>query len=116
MPALSPQQNSENVKGSNYNLDEIQMRILNGDGGSWIKKNSEGEETHYQLDPFHKSRAIIRNVRDKHARATMLTFLKENKYKEILMYLSALEKDTEEEKIKKQLKDLSSYFKENQAG
>ena len=106
----------EGMLGSNYNLDEIQMRILNGDGGSWIKKQSEGEEIHYQLDPFHKSRAIIRNVRDKQARATMLTFLKENKYEEILMYLSALEKDTEEEKIKKRLKDLYSYFKENQVG
>lgn len=115
-PAAEFRKRKEGMLGSNYNLDEIQTRILNGDGGSWIKKQSEGEETHYQLDPFHKSKAIIKNVRDKQARATMLTFLKENKYEEILMYLSALEKDTEEEKIKKQLKDLYSYFKENQAG
>ncbi len=106
----------EGMLGLEYNLDEIQVRILNGDGGSWIKKQSDGEETHYQLDPFHKTRAIIRNVRDKQARATILTFLKENKYEEILIYLSALEKDTEDEKIKKQLKDLYNYFKENQTG
>lgn len=115
-PAAEFRKRKEGMLGSEYNLDEIKMRILNGDGGSWIKKQSDGEETHYQLDPFHKSRAIIRNVRDKQAKATMLAFLKENKYEEILMYLSALEKDTEDEKIKKQLKDLYSYFKENQAG
>lgn len=106
----------EGMLGSEYNLDEIQMRILNGDGGSWIKRQSEGEGIHYQLDPFHKSKAIVRNVKDKEARTTMLTFLKENKYEEILIYLSALEKDTEDEKIKKQLKDLYNYFKGNQEG
>lgn len=102
--------------GSEYNLDEIEKRILNGDGASWIKRQSEGEETHYQLDPFHKSRAIIRNVRDRQARATMMILLKENKYEEIIMYISALEKDTEDEKAKKQLRDLQNYFTENQIG
>lgn len=115
-PAAEFRKRKEGMLGLEYNLDEIQMRILNGDGGSWIKKQSDGEETHYQLDPFHKTKAIIRNVRDKQARATILTFLKENKYEEILIYLSALEKDTEDEKIKKQLKDLYNYFKENQTG
>lgn len=115
-PAAEFRKRKEGMLGLEYNLDEIQVRILNGDGGSWIKKQSDGEETHYQLDPFHKTKAIIRNVRDKQARATILTFLKENKYEEILIYLSALEKDTEDEKIKKQLKDLYNYFKENQTG
>lgn len=115
-PAAEFRKRKEGMLGSEYNLDEIQMRILNGDGGSWIKKQSEGEETHYQLDPFHKSRAVIRNIRDKEARKTVLTFIKENKYEEIQMYLSALEKDTEDEKHKKQLKDLYNYFKENQEG
>jgi hypothetical protein len=115
-PAKEFRERKEGMLGSEYNLDEIEMRILNGDGGNWIKKQSEGAETHYQLDPFHKSKAIMRNVRDKEARNTMLTFLKENKYEEILIYLSALEKDTEDEKIKKQLKDLYNYFKDNETG
>ncbi len=115
-PAAEFRKRKEGMLGSEYNLDEIEMRILNGDGGKWIKNHSEGENVHYQLDPFHKSKAIIRNVRDKEARATILKFLKENKYEEILMYLKALEKDAEDEKTKKKLRDLHHYFTENQEG
>lgn len=115
-PAAEFRKRKEGMLGSEYNLDEIQMRILNGDGGSWIKNQSEGEGVHYQLDPFHKSQAIIRNVQDKQARRTMLTFLKENKYEEILMYASALEKDSTDEKTKEKLKNLSNYFSENSQG
>ena len=115
-PAAEFRKRKEGMLGSIYNLDEIQIRILNGDGASWIKSHSEGEQIHYQLDPFHKSRAIIRNVQDKEARSVLLTFLKENKYKEITMYLSALETETEDEKTKLQLKSLNNYFKENQVG
>lgn len=115
-PAAEFRERKEGMLGSEYNLDEIQIRILNGDGGSWIKRQSESEEVHYQLDPFHKSRAIIRNIQDKQVRATMLTFLKQNKYEEILMYLSALEKDSTDEKIKEQLRNLHNYFSENRAG
>lgn len=115
-PAAEFRKRKEGMLGSEYNLDEIQIRILNGDGGSWIKSQSEGEGVHYQLDPFHKSRAIIRNIQDKQVRATMLTFLKQNKYEEMLMYLNALEKDNTDEKIKERLRSLHNYFSENRPG
>ncbi|WP_373214231.1 UPF0236 family transposase-like protein, partial [Ruminococcus sp. 5_1_39BFAA] len=31
-----------------YNVDEIQQRILNGDGGSWIKEPYDAEAIYYQ--------------------------------------------------------------------
>ncbi|MFT8929825.1 MAG: UPF0236 family protein, partial [Sporolactobacillus sp.] len=43
-----------------YNVDEIQTRILNGDGAKWIKATCEDQDIHFQLDPFHISQAIIR--------------------------------------------------------
>ncbi|MDD3318260.1 MAG: ISLre2 family transposase [Methanosarcina sp.] len=115
-PAAEFKKRKEGMLGAEYNLDEIQMRILNGDGGNWIKNQGQGEEVHYQLDPFHKSQAIIRNIQDKQVRATMLTFLKENKYEEILMYVSALEKDSTDEKTKEKLRNLYKYFSENSQG
>lgn len=115
-PAAEFRKRKEGMLGSEYNLDEIQMRIVNGDGGNWIKNHSEGEGVHYQLDPFHKSQAIIKNVEDKQARTTMLTFLKENKYEEILMYVSALEKDSLDAKTKEKLRNLYNYFSNNQLG
>ncbi|WP_162920233.1 UPF0236 family transposase-like protein [Clostridium fermenticellae] len=48
-----------------YNTDEIKVRILNGDGTSWIKQGIEDEGVYFQLDPFHKSQAVLRNIQDK---------------------------------------------------
>lgn len=48
-----------------YNVDEIETKIVNGDGASWIKEGLGEEGVYYQLDPFHKSQAVLRNVPDK---------------------------------------------------
>lgn len=47
------------------------MRILNGDGGSWIKAGIVDPDTHYQLDPFHKNLGITRKVSDKEQKKTI---------------------------------------------
>lgn len=50
-----------------YNADEIEYRILNGDGGSWIKDPYE-PDTVFQLDRFHIRREIKRKLnQDKEA-------------------------------------------------
>lgn len=46
------------------NLDEIQKRILNGDGGSWIG-DPYGGEVIEQLDRFHVVKEIKQNIADK---------------------------------------------------
>ena len=48
-----------------YNTDEIDVRILNGDGAPWIKAGLGEEGVHFQLDPFHIAKAIVRNVPDR---------------------------------------------------
>src|SRR3712207_3568860 len=48
-----------------YNTDEIEIRILNGDGAPWIKQSIEEEGVYYQLDPFHRSQAVIRRSEER---------------------------------------------------
>jgi hypothetical protein len=98
-----------------YNVDEIQMRILNGDGAAWIKHGID-DTVHYQLDPFHKHKAILRSVRDEEQRKTILNLLGDNKINDALVYIAGLANDTEDEKEQKKLKELYSYFKENRDG
>jgi len=98
-----------------YNVDEIQMRILNGDGASWIKHGID-DTVHYQLDPFHKHKAILKSVRDGEQRKTILKLLNSNEINEALAYIAGLVNNTEDEKEQKKLKDLYSYFKENRDG
>lgn len=98
-----------------YNVDEIQMRILNGDGAAWIK-HGINDTVHYQLDPFHKHKAILRSVMGEEQRKTILKLLNGNKMDEALVYIAGLANDTEDEKEQKKLKELYSYFKENRDG
>ena len=98
-----------------YNVDEIQMRILNGDGATWIKHGID-DTTHYQLDPFHKHKAILRNVRDAEQRNTILKLLDDNKIDEALVHIAGIANDIEDEKEQMKLKSLYKYFKENREG
>ena len=42
-----------------YNLDEIEQRIFNSDGGSWIRSlYANDADVCFQLDPFHVQKAI----------------------------------------------------------
>lgn len=50
-----------------YNADEIGQRILNGDGGSWIKEPYD-PDTIFQLDRYHICQEILRKISDKEAR------------------------------------------------
>lgn len=49
-----------------YNADEIGQRILNGDGGSWIKDTYDSD-TIFQLDRYHIYQEILRKIPDKKA-------------------------------------------------
>ena len=56
------------------NVDEIEIRIMNGDGGSWIKDPYE-PETVFQLDRFHIYQAIIRKIPDRKAQKAIRVLL-----------------------------------------
>lgn len=49
-----------------YNADEIAQRVLNGDGGGWIK-DAYDPEVMVQLDRFHVYKEIKRQISDKEA-------------------------------------------------
>jgi hypothetical protein len=80
-----------------YNVDEIQMRILNGDGAPWIKHRMD-DTTQYQLDPFHKHKAILKSVRDADQRNIIYKLLDDRKIDEVLVHIARLANDTEDEK------------------
>lgn len=98
-----------------YNVDEIQMRILNGDGAAWIKQGV-GPDVHYQLDPFHKYKAITRNVSDKRKRDIIFNLVRNNEIDAALKYILNLIDIEKEGKELKKLKILYSYFSENREG
>lgn len=110
------QRKKEGAIAAVFNTDEITMRILNGDGGAWIKSGLVDADVHFQLDPFHKNREITRKVKDEKQRETVKKLLSENRIKDMLTYIKGISELAEEETEKKKLKELYEYFSSNKEG
>lgn len=106
----------EGVIAAHYNVDEIELRILNGDGANWIRRSVTDETVHYQLDPFHRNRAIFRAAPDENARKTMLKLLYKNEIEDLISYIDALANSIEDETAELALRDLYTYFSNNKDG
>lgn len=100
-----------------YNIDEIETRIINGDGDPWIKSGLGEEGVHFQLDPFHISKAILRNVSDKKQANKLKKLFRNGRVDEGFKYLSELliEYNDEQDKFKK-LENLYNYLSHNREG
>ena len=100
-----------------YNVDEIDLKIVNGDGASWIKEGLGEEGVHFQLDPFHKSQAVLRNVQDKKEAGKLIKQLHEGDEEKALERITELmyECGGEEVPVKK-LQKLHEYLISNKEG
>lgn len=110
------QKRKEGVIAKVYNTDEIEIRILNGDGGGWIKGGLVDENTHFQLDPFHLNQDIMRKVRDKTDRNKIMSLLKEKKVDDALDYINELAVKTTDVKEYEKFLGLYSYLSNNKEG
>lgn len=108
------QEYREAVIAEKYNLDETEVRILNADGSSWIK-GVKDKSTHFQLDPFHKYKAIRENIPDKKAAVDIRELLDAGEIDEMFRYLELYHNSLPEEESEK-VEDLMRYFKNNQRG
>lgn len=110
------QRKKEGAIAASFDTDEIAIRILNGDGGGWIKGGLVDADVHFQLDPFHKNREIIRKVRDKSQRETVIKLLSEKRVNDLLVYIKSIAELSEDEGEKKKLTELYGYFSSNKEG
>lgn len=100
-----------------YNVDEIQTRILNGDGAKWIKATCQDQDIHFQLDPFHISQAILRSVSDKKDKKELITLFREGKVDEGLEAITnLLIINNDNEKAFNKLVTLYDYLVSNRDG
>jgi len=102
---------------SRYNTDKIKHRILNGDGAIWIRYAHEPETGIFQLDPYHLSKNIVKNVKDKRARYYIKRCLKAGELSKAYTKIEKLKYKCNglADRIK-ELNDLESYIKNNQDG
>lgn len=95
-----------------YNLDEVSQRILNADGASWIKKGKD-KSTCYQLDPFHRNKAVREKIHDWKAVRDSMELLEEEKIVELFEYLETYRDSLWEEGEIEDVEERIKYYKNN---
>lgn len=110
------QKRKEGAIASVFNTDEVEIRILNGDGGGWIKGGLIDETVHFQLDPFHLNRDIISKVRNKNESNKIMSLLKDKKVDAALEHIKELLEKTPDLKESAKLSELYTYLSNNKEG
>lgn len=98
-----------------FNLDGVCQRILNADGASWIKKVKD-KSTCFQLDPFHRNKAVKEKIHNKKAQKDILELLAEEDIEGVFHYLELYKNSLSEEEEVKDAEELIRYYKNNKEG
>ena len=102
-----------------YDADEIGQRILNGDGGSWIREPYD-PETLFQLDRYHIYQEVLRKIGDKKAQQEIRGFLEKEQIEEMLEYIriyaDSVEGPDEDDMRSKKARELLKYLENNREG
>lgn len=98
-----------------FNLEEVSQRILNADGASWIKKVKD-KSTCFQLDPFHRNKAVKEKIHNREAEKEILELLEEEKTDELFHYLELYKNSLGEESEIADAEELIRYYENNREG
>jgi len=99
-----------------YNVDEIELRLLNGDGANWIRRNLIDGSIHYQLDPFHRNKWVTETVADEAARKNIMKALYSNDPELLLHVIEVEAASTDDEAVRENYMRLHGYFEKNKDG
>lgn len=101
-----------------YNIDEIETKLLNGDGATWIDIE---EITYKQLDQYHLYKEIITKISHKKIRKQVIEKLHDHDIdtmlKYIQMYADSIDGSSKNNSKKAQsVRDLHTYLSNNKTG
>jgi len=111
-PAGEFRSHAEGILADFYDVDSIRQRIFNSDGGAWLQKNMVPGYT-YQLDLFHRNKAVRTYVNDPDLQSTILTLLQEKRIPDGLEVIEASIEITLDPTEQEKRRKLFSYFKNN---
>lgn len=102
-----------------YAVDEIGQRVLNGDGGSWIREVYDPEAI-FQLDRYHIYQEILRKIRDKEAQQAIRELFERKDMDGMLEYIQCyadrVASDDEKDRREKNALELYGYLSNNRGG
>lgn len=97
-----------------YRDEKIKYKILNGDAAPWISAElGLDSRMIYQLDLFHIYQKASRKIKDKNDREIVKKLIKKKEYDKVLEKVKELMDNAQDEKIKENLSQLYTYYKNN---
>lgn len=95
---------------SKYDMSKVELRVLNSDGGSWIKRLLTAKAI-YQADSYHLKEKITTHVRDTEDSEILKAMFYKKEYSKMIEYVEALKYkyDGEVEEVEK-LNELQIYL------
>lgn len=106
--------NKEGLVASRFDVDEIELRVCNGDGANWIR-HKNNEQSIDVLDKFHRNKKITECVRDPEFAALLRGLLYSKNIDLLLDCLEAQINSVSDTSESEKLKELQSYYQENKA-
>lgn len=98
-----------------YNLDETEIRIMNADGAEWVKNICDAG-TVFQLDAFHRNKAIKENIPYPQAVEAIHRLLEEQNLNGLFKYLEIYRNSMSEKDEIEKADRLITYFRNNREG
>lgn len=93
-----------------YDVNKIELRVLNGDGAAWINKLAT-KDTITQKDNFHIHQEIVRDIQQEEYRRQLERLIAEKRYDEVEIYLEYLKYELGGEvKTLEKINRLKSYL------
>ena len=105
----------EAVIAQEFYLDEVSQRILNAEGASWIKKVKD-KSTCFQLDPFHRNKAVKEKIHERTVREAVLELLREEEIEEVFRYLEIYRNRLSDDDEIQDVEELIRYYENNREG
>ncbi len=111
-PAKEFLRKKEGLLASRFDVDTIDLRVLNGDGANWIQKK-KGTNSIGVLDEFHRNKKLTECVKDKEFAEVLRKLLYNKEINTLLDCIEAQINSTMDKDKIAGLRDLQSYYTEN---
>jgi hypothetical protein len=102
----------EGLIASKYDVDAIELRVVNGDGAAWTKRKKE-ENVIAVLDEYHRNKKITECIKDPTIKTNIREYLYSGDIDTLMDYIEAATNSIDDEKEIEGLQKLYKYYDEN---
>ena len=105
----------EHKKGHIHGKKEVPVLFEEADGASWIKQVKD-KSTCFQLDPFHRNKAVKEKIHNRKAVRDIMELLEAERIEEVFEYLEIYKNSLGDDAEIEDAEELIRYYENNREG